>query len=80
MVEAVKDYWAIIVAALGFVVWLLRLEARSFANTKDLEKLEKRLAVQRTEDMASRQRDWDQMSETLREMRADIKTLLQRDK
>ncbi|GHF71243.1 hypothetical protein [Seohaeicola zhoushanensis] len=41
---------------------------------------EARREKQRAEDMASRQRDWDQMSNTLREMRADIKTLLQRDK
>lgn len=83
--NAIKDWWFAIMALVAVTVWLVRLEARSFANTAqntarrdELVALELRLERQRKEDMSVRKADRDEMQEMLREMREDIKLLLQR--
>ncbi len=76
--ETLKMWWPVVVAAVGYIGWLIRMEARATQNTRDLKALEERLAIQRTEDLRRRDRDWDAMNKRLDELGADIKTLLQR--
>lgn len=83
--NVIKEWWFAIMALVAVTVWLVRLEARSFTNSaqnearrNELIALELRLERQRQEDMATRKEDRDEMQEVLREVRADIKLLLQR--
>lgn len=83
--NVIKDWWFAIMALVAVTVWLVRLEARSFSNSAqntarrdELVALELRLERQRKEDMSVRKADRDEMQEMLREMREDIKLLLQR--
>lgn len=76
-IKVLTDLWSQLVALVVFVLWLSRLEWRANSNTRDLTRLEERLAAQRQEDIESRRRDWDKMEAVLTEMRQDIKTLLQ---
>lgn len=71
------EAWTYVLAGISAVVWMVRLEGRANTNTRDLARLEQRLAEQRVEDMANRQRDRDEMKNELREMRSDIKEILQ---
>lgn len=68
--EAVKEFGALgpIIAA---VLWFGRLEWRSKQNAEELSKLETRIGQQRHEDRA-------ETSAMLREIREDVKQLLQR--
>lgn len=76
--DLLRDYWAIVITAAGYVLWLGRLESRANNNTRDLERLEKRLEKQREEDMESNKSHRDEMKETLKSIQNDIKLLLQR--
>jgi len=79
MIEAsLLEYWPLLGAAFGFVLWLGRLESRANTNSKDLAALEKRLANQRREDMEIRARDWGRMEAAISVMAADIKKILER--
>jgi len=70
--ELIADYWAIVAAALGAVVWLVRLEARGLSNTAEI----KRLWTQRKEDLQSAKDSRDRTDKRLDEIGQDIKTLL----
>jgi hypothetical protein len=70
--ELISDYWAIVAAALGAVVWLVRLEARGLSNTAEI----KRLWTQRKEDLQSAKDSRDRTDKRLDEIGQDIKTLL----
>ena len=70
--ELIADYWAIVAAALGAVVWLVRLEARGLSNTAEI----KRLWAQRKEDLQSAKDSRDRTDKRLDEIGQDIKTLL----
>lgn len=83
MPELLKDWWAIIMAVIGAVVWLIRLEARSLGNEKEI----RRLWIQRKEDLASaeksRKEDHDSAEQSrrenhdmLKEIRQDVKKLI----
>lgn len=76
--DVLRDWWAIIMGAFAVAVWLVRIEGRTYSNSKNLEKFEQRMEKQRAEDMASRQREWDTVRETMKDMQQDIKTLLGR--
>ena len=78
MQEAIQEYWQQFVAIIALVVWGGRLESRANQNSRDLARLEQRLADQRKEDMETRARDWGRMEKSIDEMRADIKKLLER--
>ncbi|MDN3713458.1 hypothetical protein QWZ10_20030 [Paracoccus cavernae] len=39
----IREFWAMILAAIGFVAWLVRLEARVNANAKEVLRHEERL-------------------------------------
>lgn len=70
----VKDFWAQIMAGITFIVWLARLEYRGIASAAEI----RRLWSQRREDLAAARESRDATNALLTELRADIKTLLQR--
>ncbi|MBK5923800.1 hypothetical protein CCR90_08405 [Rhodovulum sulfidophilum] len=85
----IRDWWGVMLSLLGLAVWSVRLEARARTNTTALDRetarlgeeiraLEARWQRQRAEDLAARQRDREETNALLRELRADIKTVLQR--
>jgi len=89
MTQLLKDLWLLVAGFVGLTGWAIRLETRAKRNSDDimrestarkeeLMRLEERLANQRREDMESRQRDWSEMKDTLKQVQADIRELLQR--
>lgn len=72
--DTVREHWAQIVAAVGALVWVLRLEALVRSNSVDIT----RLREQRNEDLAAARDARNATNEMLREVRADIKTLLRK--
>jgi hypothetical protein len=72
--DILRDYWAMLLSSLGFLVWLVRLEARTFSNEAEL----KRQREQRHEDMAAAVAARQETNKMLEEIRADIKTLMQK--
>ena len=72
--EGIFAYWPIAVSLTGVVVWLVRLEAGSAENTKEI----KRLWHQRREDMEAAQRSRGETNAVLTEIRDDIKSLIAR--
>ena len=65
-------YWPIAASLVAVVVWLVRLEASSAENTKEI----KRLWNQRREDMDAAQRSRSETNSMLAEIRDDIKALI----
>jgi len=78
MAEWLQDWWAQVLMFAGVVMWAARLESRASQNTRDLSKLEQRLAEQRREDLEARSRDWRRMEASITEIQGDIKKLLER--
>jgi hypothetical protein len=72
--ELFKTFWPVIVAFVGFLVWLIRLEARSIENTKEI----KRLWHQRREDLEASRIAREDTNKLLAEIRNDIKNLIAR--
>ena len=70
--ETLKEYWPMVVASLGFFVWLIRLEARAMDNTKEI----KRLWNQRREDLEASKEAREDTNKMLAEIRDDIKALI----
>ena len=71
---SIREWWAAIMAATGLGVWLVRLEGSSKAALREVERLEKQLDADRKAISETRR----EQNEMLREMRADIKRLLER--
>lgn len=71
--DMIREWWSVIVALLAAVVWLFRLEARGLKNEREI----KRLWDQRSEDLEQARQARDETNAMLKEMRADIKQLLQ---
>lgn len=78
MEDVIAQFWKVILAAIGAIAWLVRLEARANQNTRDLTRLELRIEKQRKEDLEARRDDWGRMEKMMDEMRSDIKKLLER--
>ena len=78
MEDVIAQFWKVILAAIGAIAWLVRLEARANQNTRDLTRLELRIEKQRKEDLDARREDWGRMEKMMDEMRSDIKKLLER--
>ncbi len=78
MEDVIAQFWKLILAAIGAIAWLVRLEARANQNTRDLTRLELRIEKQRKEDLDARREDWGRMEKMMDEMRSDIKKLLER--
>ena len=87
MIDFILDFWPLVVAVVSVVIWLIRLEARAMANTREI----KNLWRQRDEDLqASRDardatnKKLDDIGSDLRDfarvITADIKHLLERDR
>lgn len=72
MADTLLKYWPMVVAFVGFLVWLIRLEARSIENTKEI----KRLWNQRKEDMDLAKAAREDTNAMLAEIRDDIKALI----
>ena len=70
--DLVRDFWAIIAAVIGMIVWFIRLESRGIANAEDI----KRLWIQRKEDKEAEKDGRDRIERRLDEMGNDIKTVL----
>ena len=70
--ELVRTFWPIIVAFVAFLVWLIRLEARSVENGKEI----KRLWNQRKEDLDLAKQSREDTNKMLAEIRDDIKELI----
>lgn len=74
MMDVVLDFWPVILGFVAFLVWLIRLEARSVENTKEI----KRLWHQRREDLEASNRAREDTNAMLREIRDDIKAVIAR--
>jgi hypothetical protein len=72
--EGIFAYWPIGVSFVAVTVWLVRLEAGSAENGKEI----KRLWNQRREDMEATQRARGETNAMLAEIRDDIKALISR--
>lgn len=70
--EGIIKYWPVAASFVAVVVWLVRLEAGSAENTKEI----KRLWNQRREDMDAAQRSRSETNSMLAEIRDDIKALI----
>ena len=70
--DLVLTFWPIILGFVAFLVWLIRLEARSVENSKEI----KRLWNQRREDMELSRQSREDTNKMLAEIRDDIKSLI----
>ena len=70
--DLVLTFWPIILGFVAFLVWLIRLEARSVENSKEI----KRLWNQRKEDMELSRQSREDTNKMLAEIRDDIKALI----
>lgn len=74
--EVIKEWWAIIMAVTGVGVWLVRLEASAKAAMREIERIDKKIERDRENALEAR-KDTNDM---LREVRSDIKRLLERNR
>ena len=72
MADTLLKYWPVALAFVGFLVWLIRLEARSIENTKEI----RRLWNQRREDLEASRQSREDTNKMLAEIRDDIKALI----
>jgi len=72
--EGIFAYWPVAVSFVAVVVWLVRLEAGSAENTKEI----KRLWNQRREDLEASRQSREETNKMLAEIRDDIKALISR--
>jgi hypothetical protein len=72
VMEGIFAYWPVAVSLVAIVVWLVRLEAGSAENTKEI----KRLWNQRREDLEASKQARDETNKMLAEIRDDIKALI----
>lgn len=70
--EYLRTLWPALVAFVGFLVWLIRLEARSIENEKEITRLWK----QRKEDLDAAKEAREDTNNMLAEIRDDIKALI----
>lgn len=70
-----REWLGEILAATGLGIWLIRLEGSTKAALREVERLEKQLDRDRMATAESRK----EQNEMLREMRSDIKRLLERN-
>lgn len=70
--EGIFAYWPVAMSLVAIVVWLVRLEAGSAENTKEI----KRLWNQRREDLEASRQSREDTNRMLAEIRDDIKSLI----
>ncbi|MFV0411295.1 MAG: hypothetical protein ACK5LJ_16830 [Paracoccus sp. (in: a-proteobacteria)] len=74
MMGQVRDLVAIIVPVCAVVVWLVRLESANRIALREISRIERQVEIDRTTALDARREN----NEMLREMRSDIKRLLER--
>jgi hypothetical protein len=70
--ETLIALWPLVLAFVATIVWLIRLEARSVENGKEI----KRLWHQRKEDLEISRQSREETNRMLGEIRDDIKSLI----
>ena len=70
--ELVRTFWPVFIGSVLFLIWLIRLEARSVENSKEI----RRLWNQRREDMELSRQSREDTNKMLAEIRDDIKELI----
>lgn len=70
--EFVRTFWPVILGFITFLAWLVRLEARSLENEREI----KRLWNQRKEDLEASRLAREDTNAMLAEIRDDIKALI----
>lgn len=65
MDSIIQDWWPIIVGAISYVVWLVRLEFVVKQAVKELARMETRVEKQRHEDREQHNREWQAMNRRL---------------
>ena len=74
MIDALREFGAVIMALIGLGIWLVRLEGRVNANAKDILRMDQRLDRERADTRETLADLKDMMAEQNR----DIKILLGR--
>lgn len=72
--DILKEWWGAFMAIVGLGVWLVRLEASSKTALREIERLDNLIERDRVATLEARK----EQNEMLREMRSDIKRLLER--
>lgn len=72
--DILKEWWGAIMAIVALGVWLVRLEASSKTALREIERLDNLIERDRAATLEARK----EQNEMLREMRSDIKRLLER--
>ncbi len=72
--DVLKEWWGAFMAIIGLGVWLVRLEASSKTALREIERLDNLIERDRAATLEARK----EQNEMLREMRSDIKRLLER--
>lgn len=74
--DVLKEWWGAFMAIIGLGVWLVRLEASSKTALREIERLDNLIERDRAATLEARK----EQNEMLREMRSDIKRLLERNR
>ena len=72
--DVIREWWAVILSVVGGILWLGKVHSNGSQNTRDIKRLEN----QRHDDLENARHARDEQTEMIREMRSDIKLLLQR--
>mgnify|MGYP006969672522 CR=1 FL=1 len=85
--DVFKEWWGAFMALIGLGVWLVRLEGSSKSALREILRLEKRFEDERMRiykqmesDRQATTASRQETSDMLREMRSDIKRLLERNR
>ena len=75
-----KNAWGILVAVIGLVTVFTILRTQVFANSKDIKDLEEAIMIMTTnqQDIIELQTNQGNIQEDVKEIKEDVKTLLQR--
>ena len=74
--DLLKEWWGAFMALIGLGVWLVRLKASSKTALREIERLDNLIERDRAATLEARK----EQNEMLREMRSDIKRLLERNR
>lgn len=74
MGDLIKEFWAVILGAVGVIVFIIRMEQRTSFHGIELERLQR----QRDADMAAAQRSRDETHRMLHDMDAKLDRLIER--
>jgi len=72
MPEWISHWWSLLLGAIAFIAWLVRLEAKGLQNEREI----KRLWNQRKEDLEAAREDRQRIHDILAEIQSDIKQLI----